>query len=215
MAFERFRSAFSIQPAGQVPGTPWIDRLLALSTGYPALAAEFAGCTFETGLYRLHDAASGTIAQQAIAEAFPEFAERATPFAFDWLGREFAVDSARLIDGEPQVLLVEPGTGEALEIPCDLVTFHDSELVEHRDAALAVGFFAEWSTANPETLPIRTDSCVGYRVPLFLGGSDTIENLEIVDRDVYWSFCAQLRRGTATLPANTSIAEIARAEPRD
>ncbi|WP_442854002.1 T6SS immunity protein Tdi1 domain-containing protein [Bacillus sp. FJAT-18017] len=32
---------------------------------------------------------------------------------------------------------------------------------------------------------------MGYRVVLFLGGEDTISNLEKVDMDVYWSLCAQ------------------------
>jgi hypothetical protein len=34
--------------------------------------------------------------------------------------------------------------------------------------------------------------CIGYRVPLFLGGSDTVENLEKVDLDVYWHLHGQL-----------------------
>jgi type VI secretion system (T6SS) immunity protein Tdi1 len=89
----------------------------------------------------------------------------------------------------------------------------NDELVTYRDAALASDFFDEWSQANPEQLSIRSDTCVGYRVPLFLGGSDMIENLEIVDKDVYWSIYGQLRRGSAGLPPNTSIAEITRAKP--
>ncbi len=35
------------------------------------------------------------------------------------------------------VLMLEPGTGEALEIPCTIKSFHDRELIENRDAALA------------------------------------------------------------------------------
>jgi hypothetical protein len=194
--FEPFRRSFAVAPAEQAPAAPWVSGALEFAAGYQELATEFAGCTFENGLYRVHDAAAGRIAQASIAEAFPDFANRATPFAVDWLGREFAVDAARMTDGEPQVLLLEPGTGEALEIPCGLVDFHNCELVEHRDAALASSFFDAWSRANPERLPIPTEACVGYRVPLFLGGGDTIDNLELVDREVYWSICAQLRHGS-------------------
>jgi hypothetical protein len=52
-----------------------------------------------------------------ISEAFPDFRARAVPFAFDCLERQFAMDRGRVAD-EPQVLLLEPGTGQALEIRC-------------------------------------------------------------------------------------------------
>ena len=212
MLFDAFRSAFDV--TAQV-GARWMSGGLEQVTGYHELAAEFAGCSFDGGLYRVHNSLTGPVAQCAVAEAFPEYADRATPFAFDWLGRQFAVDAARMVDHEPQILLLEPGTGEALEIPCGLVDFHNSELVEYRDAALASEFFEAWAETNPERLPIPMDSCVGYCVPLFLGGTDTIDNLEMVDLEIYWSICAQLRHGTASLPPGTSIAGIIRSVPRD
>jgi hypothetical protein len=49
---------------------------------------------------------------------------------------------------------------------------------------------------------------VGYRVPLFLGGSDTLENLEVTDLDVYWTICGQLRLAAAQLPEGTAIKGI-------
>lgn len=101
-------------------GRPWWTESLRTSESYESLATLFARRSFKDGLYRVHDADSGPAAQQLIAEAFPEFAARATPFGFDWLGRQFAIDSLRLIAGEPQVLMIEPGTGEVLEIPCDI-----------------------------------------------------------------------------------------------
>ena len=35
--------------------------------------------------------------------------------------------------------------------------------------------------------------CVGYKVPLFLGGADDIGDLELADLDVYWTITGQLR----------------------
>jgi hypothetical protein len=58
----------------------------------------------------------GPLNASAINGAFPDFATRACPFGSDWLGRLFAVDSARVENGEPLVLMMEPGTGEVLEI---------------------------------------------------------------------------------------------------
>ncbi len=80
-------------------------------------------------------------------------------------------------------MMLEPGTGEALEIPTSFVAFHNEELVDYRDAALASEFFCRWSSAQLEKLPLDHSNCVGYRTPLFLGGSDTLDDLEVVDFD--------------------------------
>ena len=57
-------------------------------------------------------------------------------------------------------------------------------------------------------MPLKADECVGYRVPLFLGGQDVVDNLEVSDLGVYWSLCAQLRQGTRDLPTGTSIGSV-------
>jgi hypothetical protein len=49
---------------------------------------------------------------------------------------------------------------------------------------------------------------VGYKVPLFFGGQDAVENLELADLDIYWSISGQFRRGALNLPPGTSINEI-------
>lgn len=116
--------------------------------GYVEFADEFAGATFAGGLYRIHDSVTGPKAKAWLQEAFPEFAGRATPFAYDWLGRQFAVDRARLADGQPLMLLLEPGTGEGLEIDASFVGLHELELVEYPDAALAVSSYKEWRASG-------------------------------------------------------------------
>jgi hypothetical protein len=125
----------------------------------------------------------------------------------DLLGRQFAVDSGRLEGGEPLVLLFEPGTGEILEIPYPYVRFHE-QLDELREPALAGSFFDSWEQANPGLLPLGVTQCAGYRVPLFLGGKDVVDNLEVVDLEVYWALSGQLHKGTCVLPPGTSIGQI-------
>lgn len=105
--------------------------------------------------------------------------------------------------------MFEPGTGEVLEIPATFASLHDDELIDFGDSALATEFFAAWSARHPRSLPLRHGECVGYRVPLFLGGADTVENLEVIDMDVYWTVCGQLRRGTLRLRAGTTIRDVA------
>jgi hypothetical protein len=207
--FDRFRAEYAHRRDDTLAtGSAWQNERLAGVEGYVNFASEFAGDTFCGGLYRVHDDQSGPRSLAVIADAFPDFAARVCPFSFDWLGRQFAIDSSRVEGGQPLVLLLDPGAGDALEIPQTFTTFHEEELIDFVEAALAVEFFEEWSAANSASLPLQRDQCVGYRVPLFLGGQDLLENLELGDLEVYWSLCGQLRLRTRSLPPGTSINTI-------
>ena len=158
------------------------------------------------GAYRLHRTEDVARFTDLAAEAFPEFRERIECFGADWLGRQFATDQGRLIAGVPQVLLLEPGTGEALEIPADRQAFHEEVLVQEPDAATAHSFFRQWLAAGgsrPEY-----DQCIGYNRPLYLGGADDLTNLQVVDFDVYWTISAQLLAQVRGLPVGTKINHI-------
>lgn len=206
--FERFTASFRLSPAGQSPVEPFRgDRPLAVA-GFDELMAAAAGCTFDDGLYRLHSASTGRIGQDHADATFPQHRGRMTVFAFDWLGRQFALDAGRVQGGEPLVLLLEPGSGEALEIPVTFAAFHDEELVDYRNEALASDFFAEWAASHRGDVPLELSQCVGYEVPLFLGGQDTVGNLELTDFDVCWSFAAQLRAQTRSRPDGTPIGGV-------
>lgn len=157
-----------------------------------AFMQRWSGATFSRGLYRIHNRRSGAMADTWVSQMFPEFGRRFQCFGFDWLGRQFALDADRIDGGQAQVLLMDPGTAEALEIPCGFSSFHNQELVEFHDAALATDFFRTWSEGRNDLAALSHDVCVGYKVPLFLGGVDDVSNLELTDMDVYWSLSAQL-----------------------
>ncbi|TDW69691.1 DUF1851 domain-containing protein [Kribbella pratensis] len=153
--------------------------------------ARLGGCSFEHGLYRVHTDASAEAAAQFTDAAFPEFRGRFDYLGFDWLGRQFAADNKRGAGADPEVMMLEPETGEALEIPVPVSAFHDDELVEYTDEALASSFNAEWMAGHESAL--RLDQCAGYRVPLFLGGDDVVANLEVSDLSVCWGPMGKLR----------------------
>lgn len=205
--FDVFARDFAQSITTQTVGEPWMPALLASAQGYQEFALRFAGGTFDRGLYRVHDARSGSVSQRLIDEMFPQFAHRAAPFAFDWMGRQFALDRDRLENAEALILMLEPGTGAGLEIPLSFRAFHD-QLGELREPALANGFFDQWSQANEQSLPLSFNVCVGYRVPLFLGGKDIVSNLEAIDLDVYWTLSGQLRNGSLHMNAGTSISDV-------
>ena len=205
--FERFLSSYTAERLSQPGLRPHLPDGVE-AQGFAELMDRFAGATFNRGLYRLHDGESAERADALIRDAFPEFETRARSFGVDWLGCFFALDLERRDGHEPLVLMFEPGTGEALQIPATFTAFHDEELVDFKHAAVAVEFFEAWSRDHSESLPLETNACVGYKVPLFLGGRDTVENLELIDLDVYWTICGQLRRGTRHLPSGTAISAL-------
>ena len=160
-----------------------------------ALRGVLGGRSLAGGLYRIHQVAAAERWAAEVAEAFPNFAHRITCFGYDWLGGQYALDSARTDpSGQPMVLLFEPGTSEALALPVNLPQFHEVELIQEADAALAEPFYREWRAWSGDDVPLGLDECVGYRVPLFLGGKDEVDNLERTDAEVYWSLTGQMRQ---------------------
>ena len=162
--------------------------------------------TYLDGAYRLHRDEDVARFSAIAVEAFPEFAGRIECFGADWLGRQFATDKGRSVNGSPQVLMLEPGTGAALEIPLSRADFHDDELANEPDAAVAYSFFREWLASGGDRP--NYDQWIGYRQPLFLGGADEVSNLEPVDFDFYWGLSAQMLAKVRGLPVGTPIGVI-------
>jgi hypothetical protein len=77
-----------------------------------------------------------------------------------------------------------------------------------RRRGLASDFFRAWAATNARELPLAPTHCVGYRVPLFLGGADDVDNLELTDTCTHWQLMAQLRRETGTLADGTRITDV-------
>lgn len=166
--------------------------ILNQSLGAVTFMKEFQGQTFKEGLYRVHKTNDLDKWNNIVFETFPSYTNKIFCYSYDWLGRHFALDFTRRLEGEPMILMLEPGTGEALEIPSTFLSFHEEELVKYPDAALAIDFFYEWKRESSQ--PLEHSNCVGYKVPLFLGGEDEASNLEVSDMEVYWGIFGQLKK---------------------
>jgi hypothetical protein len=173
---------------------------------FSEIIVALGGKTFCRGLYRILRCDQVREARLAMEGVFPELAARIVPFGYDWLGRHFAVDLGRVKEGVPQVLMLEVGAGEAMQIPTSIEDFHNIELVSHADDALSVPFWNRWRKDNSKSLAYT--ECVGYKVPLFLGGADDLSNLEVIDMSVYVHICGQLRAKTLSLPPGQTIRRI-------
>lgn len=203
--FEAFESCFKPDPYpplstdGQFIEHP-MEPLLA------PFFSQYGGISFNNGLYRVMSPVTQTQAHHFVALAFSMYSQRIACFGYDWLGRIFALDSARQEDGAPGVVMFEPGFGEVLEVPCNLQSFHKRELIEYRNEALSEDGHGKWLESGGEAP--KQNQCIGYKKPLFLGGKDTFDNLELSDLDVYWTIFGQLIDQIRGLPPGTPIGKI-------
>jgi hypothetical protein len=201
--FKNFERKFKRDDLGSA--APSRTDNLPATKGLRDFFVKLGGASYSGGLYRTVHSTEVDMWNQRIWGAFPQYASVTLCFGYDWLGSLFAIDFGRSVDGEPGVLMFEPGTGEVLEIPASIITFHDEELLdlEFSEAALIRSFFEKWVHSGG-AIPARSQ-CVGYKKPLFLGGRDEIDNLELTDIDVYWHLIGQLIRQTQGLPEGTQV----------
>lgn len=173
--FERFAEFYKTTPVTDGDGA---DMPAAFCRSY-------GGRSFGDGLLTVFAPEEASYFAEDVATAYPSYSGVVTPVCFDWLGDIFVV---RGDTGD--VLLLELGTGDALVVAQTFSEFVDRVLVDETDAALAAGFYETWRSSGgsaPEGL-----SCVGYKVPLFLGGKSDVANLEPSDLDVYWTVIGQV-----------------------
>ena len=157
---------------------------------YKLFLRELSGKQFGQGLFTVFKEKDIKEWQKNIAYAFPAYKNKTALFGYDWLGRCFGVSEDKKDKGK--VLLFEIGTGQVLSTDCSFEEFINHEIPLNSDACLASQFHEQWLGAAEK--PLVYGRCVGYKVPLFLGGKDDISNLEDSDMDVYWSILSQILR---------------------
>lgn len=206
--FERFCEFFNVEQLKNLNDFSELtyEDIQKNTKGFLELFNSFNGESFGDGLYRLHDISKINEWNDIIVQAFPKFSNRISCFGYDWLGRQFALDKERVDHGQSQILMFEPGTGEVLEIPCNFIEFHNEEIPNYHDACLASDFYSNWKSQY--RIHLKKEECAGYRVLLFLGGQDDVENLEKNNVEVYWQICSQLIQRMKDVPEGTEIKNI-------
>lgn len=161
------------------------------ATSYQTFISYLGGKQFANGTFNSFSRENVEEWTKIVGNAFPEFANQFSLFGYDWLGRCFGID---LRDSKNEkVLMFEIGTNDVLEIPTTFGEFLNEEIPLYSDACLATKFYEEWLKKNKG---IKYGRCVGYKIPLFLGGEDNIENLEDSDMDVYWHIISEIKKNS-------------------
>lgn len=203
---EHFSKFFNVSSTKKNDISNMLNDHQSHTEGFEEMFSCYNGQTFGEGLYRLHDINKIESWNKNIIKAFPEFSGRITSFGYDWIGRQFALDNQRVENGQTQVLMFEPGTGEVLEIPCNFFEFHNVEIPNYHDACLASNFFNSWKSVNKKIL--KNEECAGYKVMLFLGGEDVVDNLERSNMDVYWGICSAMLQKVNKVPEGMKINDV-------
>jgi hypothetical protein len=147
---------------------------------------QYNGKTFLNGLYRIHQTNDLKKWNDIIERTFPMTIGKVSVFGYDWLGRHFAIYSET-----ETVILLEPGTGEVFDTCLNFYDFHNIEIPNNHINCLSSEYFKEWYEASNHYI-LPHNKCVGYKIPLFLNGKDTIENMEVSDMEVYWEIMMPL-----------------------
>ncbi len=158
------------------------------------------------GAYRLHRPEDVARFTRCISDVFPKLDGRFESFGTDWMGRQFALDHSRTEIGQPEVALLDPATAEIFEIPCGYTDFHKVEMVQFPNETIEYDKYKEWLSYGGEQPSYG--ECVCHKVPLFLGGKDDFDNLEITDLEVCWGMTGQIATQARDLPVGTKINRV-------
>lgn len=168
--------------------------------------AVLSGRSFNGGLYRLHTPKAAVKWNAIVGRLFGQYAGRISAFGYDWLGRQFALDSGRIENGRPLVVMFDAAHGESFLIPAEIAGFHDKILVDLPEPTLALAAYRAWRAAGNGPLPLG--QCAGFKRPLVMGGSDEVANLAPIDMEVEWELLQQLWAAKKQLPEGARIDKL-------
>lgn len=182
-----------------------VDLLKGFGEDLSFLLTEHGGCDLDKGALRIHSLGSSyywtLITRQYFTADFEENVEDFYCFAFDWTGRAYAADRKGDV-----LYMFDPATGQYYRIKNNLEAFLNEAFVDFRDEDLLIPQFEELSGLYGDGLAFQ--DCIGFKVPLFLGGEDEPDNYEVISMDVYWELNYQLYLKVHELPEGTLIGKI-------
>lgn len=176
--FENFLSYFDVNETVKSTGKLYAD-----------FVSQLGGRRFGNGIFNTFTAEEVVKWTEIVSGAYPKLRNMFKLFGYTWMGDCYAIDLRKGNAGN--VLLFEIGTGYILKIPCTFEEFLEQEISADPEAILAKSFFDEWMLTSKKA--IQPGNCVGYKVPLFLGGQEELHNLEEGDMEVYWTVVGQVK----------------------
>lgn len=113
-------------------------------------------------------------------------------FSANWMGNIFGQKTSDQGTDQKFIAMFDFGGAELFDVGTnfDQCLGNMVEYPDEDNGYFNPSFFKLWSEIASEQLD--TFKCVGYKVPLFLGGVDDETNLEVIDTSVYWELTSQI-----------------------
>lgn len=133
--------------------------------------------------------------------------EAGTAFASDWRGGIYLLGKNKKIrDGEPPVVFLDPAAAEVVVLDCTFGEFLGEVMAADWPNLLEADRLDAWRAAGGETP--SPDQCVSPKIPLFLGGSTEIADLEVGSLVIAVSLAGQMWERVRNLPPGTPISGV-------
>lgn len=171
---------------------------------YDAFIDGLGGRSFGEGVFKSFGRSDLEKWHRLVSGCFTKLRGEFDLVGYDWMGRCFAVDR-REGEGEGLVVLLDIATIDIYYIERDLVSFLNETISSQSEASLEVSRYQAWLKSRG---PVGPMECAGYRIPLFLGGEDSLDNMEVSDMEVYWDMTDQLWEAVKDLPEGTKIGNV-------
>jgi len=149
---------------------------------YRTFIIAFGGMQFGKGVFTVFTRGDLSYWNDLVAEIFPKHKRGIYLFGHDWRGRCYAVKEPGT-EAE-KILVFDPGELEIKEVSVTFMDFVNKEIPGNPDEHLELERFIEWY--NTSEIKINDIQCVGYDIPPFKGGVETLDNTEVADIDLYW-----------------------------
>jgi hypothetical protein len=203
MKLNKFLTSFSLSGRNDIYSERYKEvGLLALSKipEVSNLFEQFSGAIFEDGLFKIHNIGSFYLWTELTFEYFKKFKGKSYCFAFDWVGRQYAVNYS---ENKSRILMLDPATAEAFELQTDIESFFNEDLIESKGDLFEVDNFIYLKKKIFNQL--KFEECLGFQQFLFLGGKVELDNYELIDMEVYWELNYQVFCKTQGLPPGTLV----------
>jgi len=132
------------------------------------LFESIGGSSFEYGLIRFHNRSTCSIWTKAFSNYYPNIKSKFWCFAFDWLGRQYAI-----VEKEELIFRFDIVTGEYEKLQTSLAQFLNQLLVEHKEGILDTDKFEKWRNLE-NARQLGLNECIGNVISLLLGGGRVI-----------------------------------------
>lgn len=184
---------------------PILETVEKVVPGFTKFMAQYSGVSFNDGLYRIHAVDQLRRITAMCIEAFPAYENRIICYSSNWMGHLFAIDPSDN-NGKGSIVLFDSDGAGDFDIPFTFAEFQDKILFDDREELLQESLYEKWKKSGGESP--TNEQCVGFEVPLMIGGEIELSNMQLSNMAAYWSINTQIYAQVKDLPPGTALGEF-------